>query len=435
MSARPFVSVIVPTHRRPAALRRALAALRDQTFPAEHLEVIVVADGSPDETVRVVSGFAAPFSLRVETQPHAGAGAARNRGAEAARGSLLIFLDDDVAAAPGLVAAHAAAHAAAPGGIVIGKLPPVLAGQRGFFGIMLRRWWEEKFDALGYPGHRFHAFDLLSGNFSMGADRFRESGGFDASLRCHEDYELGVRLIQRIPFRFAPAALGFHHEHTDLRRALRRKFDEGQADVQIGRRHPQIRTALPLARLRPLRSRGRAGFFRAAFGRPRAGDAAARLALVVLDGYERIRGRRGWRRLLNALLEYWYWRGVAQEISSPQGLRRFIAEAPAPGGVEVDLDLSLGFDRARETLDASRPAGARLRFGAQPLARILPHAGAEPLRGPHLSFILAVHLTRPLLKAMVLQGAIAPPFDAGRLLAISDVPPAYDLREQGIELG
>jgi len=432
----PAVSVIVPTRNRASALRRSLDALRAQTYPPERTEVVVVADGCTDETLEMVRRYPAPFSLRCITQPHGGAGAARNRGASAAGGTLLVFLeDDDVEAAPGLVAAHVAAQQRRPGGVVIGRLPPLLGAQRGFFRIALRRWWEAKFDALAMPGHRFHAFDLLSGNFSLGADLFARCGGFDPSLRCHEDYELGVRLMQSgVPFLYAPDALGSHHEGTDLRRALRRKCEEGQADVQIGRRHPDLRRALPLARLRPGRSARSRLFFRLAFVRPAAGDAAAGAAARTLDLLERLRLRFRWRRLLDDLLSYWYWRGVAQELPTAAELARFLPAASSTPAPEIEVDLRAGIVHAQRQLDEARPGAVRLRLGPQPLARILPQPGAEPLRGEHLLPLLGTHLARPLLRALAQDGAIAPPFNVEQLLAFCALPPRYDLGDHGIVL-
>ena len=431
----PAVSVIVPTRNRASALRRSLDALRAQTYPPERTEVVVVADGCTDETPEMVRRYPAPFSLRCITQPHGGAGAARNRGASAAGGTLLVFLDDDVEAAPGLVAAHVAAQQRRPGGVVIGRLPPLLGAQRGFFRIALRRWWEAKFDALAMPGHRFHAFDLLSGNLSLGADLFARTGGFDPSLRCHEDYELGVRLMKLgVPFHYAPDALGFHHERTDLRRTLRRKFEEGQADVQIGRRHPDVRRALPMAWLRPYRSRRSRALFRLAFTRPAAGDAVAAAAARALDLLEQLRFRSRWRRLLDDLLSYWYWRGVAQELATAHTLARFLnadGSVPAP---EIEVDLRAGIESAQRQVDEVRPAAVRLRFGPRPVARILPHPGAEPLRGKHLLPILGTHLARPLLRVMAQDGTITPPYNVYRLLKFCSVPPRYDLREHGIAL-
>ena len=85
------VSVVIPTYNRvhlvTRAIRSALAALSTGD------EVIVVDDGSTDETAAVVEGFEAP--VRLLRRPHEGAGAARNAGLAAARGPFVAFLDSD----------------------------------------------------------------------------------------------------------------------------------------------------------------------------------------------------------------------------------------------------------------------------------------------------------------------------------------------------
>jgi len=434
MKELPFVSVIIPTRNRAASVRRALEALAVQTYPAERFAVTVVADGCTDATLEVLRQFHAPFEVQTIAQPQAGAAAARNAGAASARGTLLVFLDDDVEADPQLIAAHVDAHSRRSG-VVIGHLSPVLAAQRGFFRNALRRWWEAKFDALAHPGHRFHAFDLLSGNFSLAAELFARCGGFDPSLRCHEDYELGIRLVHHgIRFTYAPEATGRHHELTDLRGALRRKFEEGQADVRIGRGHPEIRPALPMTRLLPRRAGGRRVWFRLAFARSSGGDTAAAAAARLLQALERLRLRSRWRRLLDDLLTYWYWRGMAQELPTASAAAEFIDGAVAPVS-ELDLDLRGGMAEAQGILDETRPAAVRLRFGTQGIAHLLPVPGAEPWRGEHLVLILGMHLTRPLLRAMAQDGSITPPFNVKRLLDLTRAPARYDLREYGIEPG
>ena len=85
------VSAVIPTYNRahlvPRAIRSALAALG----PGD--EVIVVDDGSTDDTASVVESFGGP--VRLLPVPHGGAGAARNAGLAAARGQLVAFLDSD----------------------------------------------------------------------------------------------------------------------------------------------------------------------------------------------------------------------------------------------------------------------------------------------------------------------------------------------------
>jgi glycosyltransferase involved in cell wall biosynthesis len=85
------VSVVIPAHNAARFLAAAVASVRAQTAPAA--EIIVVDDGSGDETPAVIAGLGA--GVRAFRQPQGGAAAARNRGAELATGEWLAFLDAD----------------------------------------------------------------------------------------------------------------------------------------------------------------------------------------------------------------------------------------------------------------------------------------------------------------------------------------------------
>ena len=72
-------------------------------------------------------------------------------------------------------------------------------------------WWEDMFHPMRDPGYAYTYKNLLSGNFSLARVLFARVGGFDATLRVHEDYELGYRLLQAgARFHFAEAAAGLH---------------------------------------------------------------------------------------------------------------------------------------------------------------------------------------------------------------------------------
>lgn len=96
------VSVVLPAHNAAGFLAEAAASVRAQTVPVA--EIIVVDDGSTDETPHIAAGLGA----RVIAQARAGAGAARNRGAAAATGEWLAFLDADDLWTPGKTAAQLA---------------------------------------------------------------------------------------------------------------------------------------------------------------------------------------------------------------------------------------------------------------------------------------------------------------------------------------
>jgi len=87
----PLVSVVVPTFNRAGQLGEAIDSVLAQTYP--HWELIVVDDGSQDETPRCLAAYSHP--IRTIRQENRGVSAARNRGFQAANGDLIALLDSD----------------------------------------------------------------------------------------------------------------------------------------------------------------------------------------------------------------------------------------------------------------------------------------------------------------------------------------------------
>src|SRR5256885_6588786 len=97
----PSVSVIIPSYNRRERLRRLLSELERHRERGSSFEAVVAVDGSTDGTVDMLSALRSGFPLRVVTQPQRGPAAARNAALAAARGDVLLFLDDDVTPRPG----------------------------------------------------------------------------------------------------------------------------------------------------------------------------------------------------------------------------------------------------------------------------------------------------------------------------------------------
>jgi len=89
----PLVSVIIPTHNRAGLLPRAINSVLSQTY--KNYEIIIIDDGSSDNTQEILSGFASNKLRILKNEMPKGACNARNRGIKAAAGDLLAFLDDD----------------------------------------------------------------------------------------------------------------------------------------------------------------------------------------------------------------------------------------------------------------------------------------------------------------------------------------------------
>lgn len=109
-TSQPFFSVIVPTHKRPVLLRRALASIKSQVCPVE-CEVIVISDAADGGTDAVCAELLTPSDMYIRRNGAAGPSASRNLGLSLVKGRYVLFLDDDDAWHPGFLAQlHAQPH-------------------------------------------------------------------------------------------------------------------------------------------------------------------------------------------------------------------------------------------------------------------------------------------------------------------------------------
>lgn len=126
-------SVIMPTYNKAPYLDLTLASYRSQT--TDDFEIILIDDGSSDDTPEVAAAYEADLSIRYLRRPHAGRAGARNAGIREAVGDILLFSDDDRLVSPAFVAEHLAAHERPGDTLVLGwmygvvtMLHPALVG-------------------------------------------------------------------------------------------------------------------------------------------------------------------------------------------------------------------------------------------------------------------------------------------------------------------
>ncbi len=380
-----------------------LAALTHQTIAPHDFEVVVVADGCTDNTAEIVASFRENINIKLIEQTAQGQAVARNMGAKQATGKLLVFLDDDIEPQASFLGAHLQAHWDNLPRVVIGYYPPILESQTGYLRTELRDWWEVTFQKMRHPGHRFSYSDFLSGNFSIHAEIFENVGGFNPDYRVHEDYELGIRLLQAgVEFSHSIEAIGYHHERSDLERVINRKYEEGIADVQIGIQYPSLRPTLLMEKLDRYSLASSRVLRVIAFYWPSAGDRITNYFRRQLDFVERIRWYQLWVRLLKGLMAYWYWRGVSRELAGLRQLKTFLNKTAARPGANSVLEINLEDDIAKSEniLDEVLPDSVRIRLNGSDVGEIPYLPGSEPLRGLHLQPYLVHNLNYELVKAL-----------------------------------
>jgi glycosyltransferase involved in cell wall biosynthesis len=105
----PRLTVVVPTYQRRSIVLATLEALERQDTE-DLFEVVVVVDGSTDGTAQALQGREWAFPIHVLQQSNRGAATARNVGAANGGADIILFLDDDMEATPGLLRIHLEAY-------------------------------------------------------------------------------------------------------------------------------------------------------------------------------------------------------------------------------------------------------------------------------------------------------------------------------------
>ncbi len=369
---------------------RTLDALRGQTVGPQAFEVIVVIDAGTDDTPDELDRQSWPFALRHAAAVGRGPSSARNTGAAMARGCRIVFLDDDIVADPGFLAAHLDAAQQAPGAAVVGQSAPAVTAT-GWFGKAITDWWTERFRTMAAPGYRFGHTDVMSGNLSVPRDLFAAIGGFDTTLLCREDYELGYRLAQDgVRIVYAPDARGLHHDASTPARNLSRARNEGIADAQIAVKHPALFPWLRSAAM-TAPTRGAAALRILCFRAPAVGRAALGVAASLAPVLEALRLYRPWERVTALSRALSYQLGVAAQAGSFAALdaarQGSLAQRSPPR--TADIDLLDGLAAARSIVGTTRPDALTLRVGKRVIARRHAEPGLERLGQRHIDANLA----------------------------------------------
>ncbi len=266
---RPLITVQLCTYNRRALLGRVLQALFEQDIGPDRYEIVLVDDGSTDGTYEtIIAPLRPPCALHVLRQQNAGLARGRNAGIARARGRYILFMDDDVLATPGLLAAHVRSHERHPRSIC----------RAGVINV-------ETFDALPPPRYSWRNYSgayFWTTNVSLPLDLVREAGGFDERFREYgwEDLELGFRLRSMgVPSLLARDAIVYHYKPPpkgdDVAKMVRQARAQARTAVQFLRKHPHWRVALATGQIWP--SRAWSALARAA-GWPRVLERLARPA-------------------------------------------------------------------------------------------------------------------------------------------------------------
>lgn len=226
-------SIIIPTYNRSKILRKVLPAIYNQDYPSSSYEVIVVDDGSTDDTQEVIKTLNLPSSFTYIKLEKNGAAKARNEGVKRANAETIVFIDSDLIVVSSFLKEH----------------------------MIL----QEKHDKLIVRGPVIHTYDLenpflapkkitdisraffATGNTSVKKKYLIQAGLFDEDFTQYgwEDLELGIRL-KKLGLRVVenPKATGYHYQKKftidDFSQREKRERNRAKGAIIFCKKHPSF---------------------------------------------------------------------------------------------------------------------------------------------------------------------------------------------------
>ncbi|MDO8428056.1 MAG: glycosyltransferase [Candidatus Diapherotrites archaeon] len=226
-------SIIIPAYNAEKTIDTTLMALQNQNFPKEQFEVIVVDDGSTDQTTGIVNKFK---TTKLIQQKNSGPALARNTGAKLASGEVLIFTDSDCVPEKNWLNE---------------MLQPFedqsISGVQGAYKTHQKEWMaqfvqleiEERYERM----KKSKQLDWI-GTYSAGYRKsiYLQEKGFDEqfSKASGEDSDLSYRLQEKgFKLIFNPNAIVYHKHPTSLTQYLEKKFQHAYWRVLLYKKHPK----------------------------------------------------------------------------------------------------------------------------------------------------------------------------------------------------
>ena len=332
----PKVSVVIPTKNRSPLLAETIERIESQTVPREQYEVIVIDNDSNDATRSVLEQKAKTYpNLKIGWQKKPGAAATRNAGLRLAAYAMVLFIDDDVRAEPGLIQAHLDCHQKNPNSSVIGAISMPWGDTTDPF---LRYLRDRRILNPYTPSKGAIDFTYYhTCNASTPTQMLQKVGGFNENFSIYgmEDIELGYRL-EKAGSRmvFAPDAQAVHHRFPGFTDFIERSEQAGYSLGHLLSLHPELRKRFMEHSRIARHLKGLHPFYR--------WTAAAVSPLVsMLTNWERARGTVPVTRLTDAhyswSIRYYFFLGHDRYMKDQKRIHRDLV-VPAQAAMEAAYD-------------------------------------------------------------------------------------------------
>ena len=242
-----LVSVIMPAFNRAGVIAASIQSVLGQSYP--HFELIIVDDGSTDDTASVVAGFDDPRIVFLRSPENLGVSAARNRALKAARGEIMAYLDSDNLWDADYLAIMTACMVERPGyqsayaGQIIYQTVHGTAGSPD-------REEQKSIRLCPFNRSRLEERNFIDLNIFMHRrNLYGLHGGFDEKLRRLVDWELILRYTKDWPPLMVPALLGrYHAGRADNQITQTEDFNSNRARLRISTPATAVQSATQEAR-------------------------------------------------------------------------------------------------------------------------------------------------------------------------------------------
>ena len=225
------ISIIIPAKDAASTIGECLQAVLSQQELVAQVDVIVVDDGSSDDTAEIAEGF----GVTVIRQRNTGPGGARNTGVARASGEIIAFTDADCVPSPTWL------HY-----LIQPFHDPQVVGVTGTYRTrqkaLIPRFVQQEYASKYRRTARRETIDLIDTNSAAyRRDIFVAQGGFNTQMVVVEDVELSFRLAaQGYRLVFAPQAIVYHYHGTSLFTYARRKLRNGYWGYTMSRKMPRM---------------------------------------------------------------------------------------------------------------------------------------------------------------------------------------------------
>ena len=237
MSEHPKVSIIVPVYNGSDTITDCVSSLEKLDYQKDKLQIIIVNDGSTDDTAKLLEEKKLPNEFCViDLEKNSGRAFARNHGLKKSKGEIIIFLDADMIIEASFVNEHISSLSNDEVKAVSGLLTACPNQPQTPLQYYLYEY--RKRGAKQYGENRPIPFNyLITGNMSIKREVFENCGYFDEYYKGYggEDTDYAIRIWEKYPegLRFSARAISAHCQHDELDDLEKKIFKYGRGNYLL----------------------------------------------------------------------------------------------------------------------------------------------------------------------------------------------------------